>query len=48
MRGAVPKDHSVLAFPILAPEVDAFLRTAFERLTGNENLGVREGVCKVI
>jgi hypothetical protein len=48
MCGAVPEDRLVLAFPILAPKVYAFLGTAFERLAGDESLRVRKGVGNVI
>jgi hypothetical protein len=48
MCGAVPEDCLVLALSILAPKVDAFLRTAFERFAGDESLRVRKGVGKVV
>jgi hypothetical protein len=48
MCGAVPEDRLLLAFPILAPKVYAFLGTAFERLAGDESLRVWKGIGKVI
>ena len=36
--GTVPKDRLILVFAILAPEVDALLRTTFERLTRDKCL----------
>ena len=44
----MPQDGLVLAFAILAPEVDALLRTTFKRLTGDKSLGVWESVDKII
>lgn len=46
--GAMPQDRLVFVFAVLAPEVDALLRTTFERLPRDENLRIGERVGEVI
>jgi hypothetical protein len=44
----MPQNSLVLALAILAPEVDALLRTAFERLTRDKGLGIGERIDKIV
>lgn len=45
---AMPEDGLILAFAVLAPEVDALLRATFERFARDECFRIGEGIGKIV